>query len=210
MTHIRKATKEDALHVARNMREADRKDIAASSNSLPHASLTRGLELSRPSCFSVGRDSYPTESVRSDIDYIAPRLREPDLREIKALGDFSAEEALTISYFGSKPKCYTAIGKGVPVAMFGVVPFEENERWGSIWLLGADDVTNKVPIPFLKWTKKFLPILLEPYDMVCNIVDTRNEVHIKWIKWLGFSFVRELRHGPENRTFYEFARLNHV
>lgn len=210
MTHIRRATAEDVTHVAQHMREADRNDIAASANSLPHQSLERGLELSRPSCFSVVRDHYPTEARESDIDYIAPRLRKPDLQEIKALGDLSPRDALTLSYFGSKPKCYTAIGSGVPVAMFGVVPFEENERWGSIWLLGTDDITDKVPIPFLKWTKRFFPILMEPYDMVCNIVDKRNEVHIKWIKWLGFSFVRELQHGPENRTFYEFVRLNHV
>lgn len=210
MTYIRKTLEEDISFVAQNMREADRKDIAASSNSQPIQSLKRGFELSRPSCFSVIGDSYPTESVASDIDYISTRLRDPDLREIKALGDFTPREALEMSYFGSRPKCYTAIGKGIPVAMFGVVPFEENDRWGSIWLLGTDGVTDDIPITFLKWTKRFLPILLEPYDMVCNLVDKRNEVHVKWLRWLGFSFIRELRHGPENRTFYEFARLNHV
>jgi hypothetical protein len=210
MTHIRMSTTKDVHHVSRYMRDADRKDIAASSDSLPQESLQRGLELSKPSCFSIIRDNYPTTAIESDIDYIAPRLREPDLQEIKALGDFSPKEALTVSYFGSKPSCYTAIGQGVPVAMFGVVPFEENERWGSIWLLGTNDITDEIPISFLKWTKRFFPILTEPYDMVCNIVDKRNEVHVKWIKWLGFSFIRELKHGPENRTFYEFARLNHV
>lgn len=210
MTFIRRSTKEDIPHVSNNMREADRREIAASSNSQPHISLNRGFELSRPACFSVVRDSYPTESVPSDVPYVAQRLRQADLDEIKALGQPDPLLALEESYFGSKPKCYTAIGKGVPVAMFGIVPFQDNERWGSIWLLGTDDVTDVVPITFLKWTKKFLPTLMEPYDMVCNIVDKRNTVHIKWIKWLGFSFIRELQHGPEGRTFYEFARLNHV
>lgn len=210
MTYIRKTLEEDIPYVAQNMREADRKDIAASSNSQPINSLQRGFSLSRPSCFSVVGDDYPTEAFHSDIDDMVGRLRTPDLNEIKSLGKETPRELLEISYFGSKPKCYTALGGGVPIAMFGVVPFEDNERWGSIWLLGTDDITEKFPITFLKWTKRFLPTLLDPYDMVCNIVDKRNEVHIKWIKWLGFSFIREIQHGPENRTFYEFARLNHV
>lgn len=209
MTFIRISKEEDIVHVAENLREDDRKEITASSNSLPIESLTRGFVLSKPSCFSIVDDTFVTESEYEDIKKIASGLRQADANEIDALGR-EPEEAIEESYFGSKPKCYTFIGKGVPAAMFGVVPFEENERWGSIWLLGTDRVTNVIPISFLKWTKKFLPTLLEPYDMVCNIVDARNTVHIKWIKWLGFTFIRELTHGPEGRTFYEFARLNHV
>ena len=210
MTYIRVSTVEDIIHVSENLREDDRREIAASSNNLPIESLTRGYVLSKPSCFSVMNDLYPTEAEYEDIKKVASEMREADKNELKALGMDDPEEALKESYFGSKPKCYTAIGAGVPVARCGVGPFEENERWGSIWLLGTDGVTKDIPITFLKWTRKFLPTLLEPYDMVCNIVDARNTVHIKWIKWLGFSFMRELKHGPEGRTFYEFARLNHV
>ena len=85
-----------------------------------------------------------------------------------------------------------------------------SEEVGAIWLLGTDAITNDIPTAFLRHSKRFLPFLTEPYDMVCNIVDKRNEVHIKWIKWLGFSFIRELNYGPKDLPFYEFARLNNV
>ena len=209
MTYIRKALPKDILHVAENMREDDRREILASSNSLPMQTLIRGFRASKPTCFSVINDMFPRVSKEEDIKEIAPRLRKGDLDEIEALGE-EPEEALRKSYFGSEPKCYTAEHKEVPMAMFGVVPFQDNPKWGSIWLLGTDDVTDVAPISFLKWTKLFFPTLIEPYEMVCNIVDKRNTVHIKWIKWLGFSFVREVTAGPHNRTFYEFARLNHV
>lgn len=210
MIYIRASHIKDIPHVASNMREDDRRDVLASSNSSPENALTRGLAYSKPLCYSVMRGNYPTESIETDIDYIAPRMREADLREIKAVGVPDPYEALKSSYYGSKPKCYTAIGCGVPVAMMGVVPDQHNPKWGSIWLLGTDDVTDVVSIPFLKWSKKFLPIMIEPYDLVYNRVDKRNEVHVKWIKWLGFTFIREVTHGPENLPFYEFARMNHV
>ena len=209
MTYIRKSTPEDIIHVSEHMREDDRREILASSNSLPMQTLIRGFRASSPMCFSIINDVNVVESRESDVQAIAPKLRQADLDEIEALGE-DPEDALSKSYFGSKPRCYTAEHKEVPMAMFGVVPFADNPKWGSIWLLGTDDVTNKAPISFLKWTKLFFPTLIEPYEMVCNIVDKRNTVHIKWIKWLGFSFVREVTAGPHNKTFYEFARLNHV
>tara|TARA_R100001082_G_scaffold68893_1_gene39013 strand:+ start:174 stop:803 length:630 start_codon:yes stop_codon:yes gene_type:complete len=209
MTYIRKATPEDIFYVSQRMREDDCKEIEVSTNTTPANSLIRGYKLSEPSCYSIVNDMFPRESREEDIKEISPRLRQADLDEIEALGE-EPEEALRLSYFGSKPRCYTALHQDTPMAMFGVVPFPENPKWGSIWLLGTDDVTDVAPISFLKWTKLFLPELIEPYEMVCNIVHKNNTAHIKWIKWLGFSFIRELTAGPQNQTFYEFARLNHV
>ena len=141
-------------------------------------------------------------------DSIATNMRQEDLNEIQAMGVPDPHEALRKGMVHSKPECYTASVKGVPIAMFGVVPFDDDPKFGSIWLLGTDRIKTEVPISFLKKSRKVLPTLIEPYEMVCNVVDKRNEVHIKWIKWLGFSFIRETICGPENRPFYEFARLN--
>ena len=150
---------------------------------------------------------YPTYAKERDIDHIASNMRQADLDEIQAVGTPDPHEALTKGYKDSKPYCYSGISRGVPVAMFGVVPFEDEPKFGSIWLLGTDHISDDIPIGFLRWSKKFFPTVMEPYDMVCNVVDKRNEVHIKWIKWLGFSFIREIVHGPEKRPFYEFVRL---
>lgn len=209
MTYIRKAIIEDVEYVSSKMREDDRREIEAVSGRTPEQSLTNGFLQSAPSCYSIINDMKPRPSIEADVKDVAEKLRQPDIDEIKALGR-EPEEALRESYFGSEPRCYTTAFKGVPMAMFGVVPFTDHPKWGSIWLLGTDDVTDGAPISFLKWTKLFFPTLIEPYDMVCNIVDKRNTVHIKWIKWLGFKFIREVKAGPYNKTFYEFARLNHV
>jgi hypothetical protein len=95
-----------------------------------------------------------------------------------------------------------------PVVMFGVVPL--GDGIGSIWLLGTDAITNEIPVAFLRWTKRLLPVLTEPFTLVCNAVDKRNVVHVKWLRWLGFTFIREVRLGPSDLPFYEFARLTCV
>ena len=143
-------------------------------------------------------------SEKKDIDYIAPRMRQADVAEVRASDGCSPLEALRMSYSLSEP-CFTGMDGDTPIAMFGAVPLLDNV--GSVWLLGTDAISESIPISFLRWSRRFLPFLMEPYDMVCNLVDARNTVHIKWIRWLGFNFLNKTIHGPEQLPFYEFARL---
>jgi hypothetical protein len=151
--------------------------------------------------------------IESNIRHVSPvarQMRQADLMEIQAVGTSSPYQALWNGYHYSQPNGYTLMFDDKPVAMFGVGPKEDGDnRVGVIWLLGTDDITEN-PIHFLRISRKFLPTLMEPYDMVCNIVDARNKVHIKWMKWLGFKFIRKIKFGPENRDFWEFAEVNHV
>lgn len=142
-------------------------------------------------------------ATEEDIDYVAPRLRRADREEVWASGSFLPEEALRTSYRASDP-CFAFITEKGPQSLFGVAPVTDNV--GAIWLLGTDEIDTN-PIAFLRWSRRFLPFLIQPYDMVCNLVYAGNTVHIKWLRWLGFVFLREVEHGPEHLPFYEFARL---
>lgn len=151
------------------------------------------------------------KSVGADIHVMASRLRSADLQEIQALrGSAPIATVLEDGYRFSEP-CYTGTLDDKPVVMFGVAPIFDRDyilKAGSIWLLGTDAISEKIPIPFLRWSKEMLPIITKQYDVVFNVVDKRNEVHIKWIKWLGFSFIREVSIGINGEPFYEFARIS--
>jgi len=207
---IKESMRTDVDYVAENIREADRREILANSGRTPHISLLDGFNHSKPCAYShvINSETFPATATTSDIKYVADNMRQPDLDEIQALGKPDPHKALEECYRDSKPECYSGVHKNIPVSMFGVVPHPDNPKQGSIWLLGTDQITNDVPISFLRWSRVFLPTLLKDYELVSNIVDKRNTMHIKWIKWLGFSFLREVIYGPENRPFYEFARLN--
>jgi len=144
------------------------------------------------------------KSTVEDAKYVAMNLRKADTQELDALGvenKYKSLKSAALDYGG----CFTGILHQTPVTMFGVTPIEE--RIGSIWLLGTDAITDRVPIGFLKYSKKLLPILMEQYDLVCNMVHSKNKVHIKWIEWLGFTFIREVTYGPKNEQFIEFAKI---
>jgi hypothetical protein len=55
---------------------------------------------------------------------------------------------------------------------------------------------------------RWLHRLHKLYPLLGNHVDIRNTKHTKWLKRMGFSFLRVLpEYGVERRPFIEFARL---
>ena len=75
---------------------------------------------------------------------------------------------------------------------------------GSIWMLCTPAI-HDYPITFAREAKRFVESRTEP--LLWNIVDKRNTVHLKLLKFLGFKFLREIKYGPNNLSFIEFCRV---
>ena len=134
-------------------------------------------------------------------------MRQEDKEEIFAYSGTLPKEQMFYCFFSSKP-CMTMIGrKGNIMGMYGVVPC--SPKVGRIWMLGHKSMTSDY-----KDVRAFLrnsPIELQQfhcnYPLLYNYVDARNETHIKWIKWMGFSIIKKhATFGVEGRTFYEFVK----
>jgi hypothetical protein len=142
-----------------------------------------------------------------DADGLAPKLREADLQEIRAnLG----EEPLGVLERGvawSDP-CYAVVdGEDRPLALFGVVPDSGCAEVGMVWLLGSDDLVSH-PFFVLRNSRAWVKKLHGRYRVLWNFVDARNEIHIRWLRWCGFTFLRLVeKHGVEQRPFYEFRKV---
>ena len=76
---------------------------------------------------------------------------------------------------------------------------------GDIWMLCTPEI-HQHPIKFARAAKRYVDSREEP--LLWNIVDSRNTVHLKLLKFLGFKFLRKLKHGPNNVTFIEFCRVH--
>jgi len=97
---------------------------------------------------------------------------------------------------------------GYEMGMWGVVP--ETKTAGRIWMLGCqsmmDDSSDRRT--FLRESKRELIKVHEQYPVLFNVVDARNKVHIRWLQWMGFTFIQKHpQWGPEGRLFYEFVRI---
>ena len=75
---------------------------------------------------------------------------------------------------------------------------------GIIWMVCTPAI-QEYPVTFAREAKRFVESRTEP--LLWNVVDKRNTVHLKLLKFLGFKFLREIYHGPNNLSFIEFCRV---
>ena len=128
---------------------------------------------------------------------VASNLRPDDYREVfEGHGHFPL---LHIPQLATKGECVYFTGpNGKTAGLAGVL--DE----GLIWML-CTPVIHETPLLFAREAKRFIDSREEP--LLWNIVDKRNTVHLKLLKFLGFKFLRELKHGPNQLTFIEFCRV---
>lgn len=149
---------------------------------------------------------YMRDPVWGDVVYLSQNLRERDVEELESVGT-TPLDALSFGFHHSKP-CYTLLNaSGEVVGMMGVGQ-GALQGMGAIWMLGSTGI-EKIPMTFLRNSKKLLDRMCEETDYIgfYNYVYSKNQLHIDWLKWLGFSFLRTVQLGPYNRDFIEFVKL---
>lgn len=146
-------------------------------------------------------------AIAADAEELAPLLRPADLAELKAIPGAPSDpaEALIKSVMETDD-CYVAqeIESGKPICIFGVK--KESPRFGSIWLMGSD-LIEKHKWTFLKESKKWLWAFHGQNQILGNYVMEANTLHVQWLKWLKFRFLR--RHkgfGKNGEDFIEFVK----
>ena len=157
---------------------------------------------------SITNVSYQRPSTLQDVAVVADNMRQEDIDECKAQSGDCPKGSMLYCYFKSDP-CMTMISRnGYVMGMWGVVP--ETETAGRIWMLGCNRMVDdkKDREWFLEEGKRSLARIQKRYPVLVNVVDARNKVHVRWIRWMGFTFIRKHpQWGPEGRLFYEFVRI---
>lgn len=148
-----------------------------------------------------------TPTTVEDVDFIAPRLRKADYEECKAA---TGNEPLNVLHDGLEVGDITLTLRspnGERVGLCGVVK-SDLENAGVVWMCATDDI-YQYQMTFLRNSKEALAYLGQNYSLLYNCVDARNTVHMKWLDWMGFTFInRHETYGAESRPFYEFVRIN--
>ncbi len=106
---------------------------------------------------------------------------------------------------------YLVLEKGKCIAIFGVT-YPINTTQAIPWAIGADEVR--------KYSKQLTEVAIEFLNscngsLLCNMVDSRNKVAIRWLKKLGFKFQKGSfqhydRTVPFKYFYKENNRLNNV
>ena len=128
---------------------------------------------------------------------VASNLRPEDRREVEEGHGVDPMEQLTLAAY-RRSTVYFTVPNGKTAGMAGVDP------GGQIWMLCTPAI-HDYPITFAREAKRYVE--RQQDKLLWNIVDKRNVVHLKLLKFLGFRFLRELKHGPNQLTFIEFCRV---
>lgn len=151
--------------------------------------------------------SYATPTIPDHLKVLAATMREADRVELAASSGSSPLEALEEGYVHS-PKCMTILtDQGDVVGIFGVAPNSMDRLIGHPWMLASDHL-DSIRMTFLRQSKMYLDGLGGGYQLLMNCCDKRNLVHIKWLRWLGFSFIKEHpEYGVGRVPFLEFVKI---
>ena len=128
---------------------------------------------------------------------VASNLLSDDRREVVEGHGHDPETALIVGS-NACDAVYFKVPNGDIAGMAGV------HSNGQIWMLCTPAILN-YPHTFAREAKRYVESRKE--KLLWNIVDKRNKVHLKLLKFLGFKFLRELKHGPNNLSFIEFCRV---
>ena len=128
---------------------------------------------------------------------VASNLRSDDLREVVEGHGLDPMVLLPMAA-QERSAVYFTVPDGKTAGLAGV------GKGGVIWMLCTPEI-ERYPIRFAREAKRYVDNREEP--LLWNIVDCRNTVHLKLLRFLGFKFLRKLRHGPYNLEFIEFCRV---
>ena len=128
---------------------------------------------------------------------VASNLRPDDYREVAE--GHGANPLTYLVLEAKKGDCiYFEVPNGKTAGMAGV------DEGGVIWMLCTEAI-HEYPLTFAREARRWVESRPEP--LLWNVVDKRNKVHLKLLKFLGFKFLRELPFGPNQLSFIEFCRV---
>lgn len=138
---------------------------------------------------------------------LALDLRPEDAAEVRAMTGREPLESLLHGIQHSDVPLAIEDDDGTTIGLFGVVRVQQTPRVGTVWLLASPKLLKHWR-KLARESRRWVESLQAQYDVLFNLVDERNAVHIRWIQWCGFTIVN--RHpalGAEQIPFLEFVRI---
>jgi hypothetical protein len=149
---------------------------------------------------------YVQRATVEDVTFISKNLRQADRDECDATLATLPELILPQAVAPGRDVWTFHLNDGTPVGVFGV-DRTPDPMVGIVWMLSTDEIKNHKR-EFLVESKPYVLALNDDFPIITNMVDARNTLHHRWLKWLGFSFLRRIeRWGARSVPFYEFARM---
>lgn len=142
----------------------------------------------------------------ADAHELDQSLRPEDRRELEDISGRPALQNLLLGVLVGKPSLAIRSLDGELAGILGVAPV--GLQHGAVAFAGTPVIEQR-STAFLRGSRDVLDAISRDYDTLFNVCDARNEVHHRWLRWLGFTFIRKIDHyGAAQVPVYEFARIS--
>lgn len=135
---------------------------------------------------------------------VAPKMRAQDIKEVLASNGATPLMALQESYKHSTVTNSIVHEDGDIVGMFGIAV---NSAFASPWLLGTDKLIE-TRNEFIPQAREWVETMNLHYPLLLNFVHKSNTISQRWLKSLGFEFIKLYEeYGVGREPFYQFVRI---
>lgn len=147
----------------------------------------------------IERTNYKTKHFAA----LAAAMRQDDRREALAMLGMGGGPALFLSMYCSKEMYVVTNEADVPLCAFGVC---SANGVNLIWFIASQEI-EKHKRDLLQQAKGELDKLVDKYGRLENLVDIRSKKSLRFIRWLGFTFMPEVvGAGVNGELFYHFYK----
>lgn len=151
---------------------------------------------------------YIRPALHADVEYIAARMKRPDVEEILASHGHAPHEAMQIGFETSDMAGTVCDANGEPVLMYGVGTYVPPDT-GCPWMLSTDAIYQPhFRNYFLRHTGEVISRMHNHYPILIQHVDARHSHSLRWMLWSGFNIDKlEPAWGIERIPFFRFSRV---
>jgi len=141
-------------------------------------------------------------ATRAHAVAMAPHLRSVEVREV--LDSCGMTPAVALLYeLDRSSVAWSWIVDGEVACMFGVVAPDWLASESYPWFL-TTSLVEKHSRQFARTCKELLPELLLAHPKLCGMVDSRHNLSVRWLQWLGARIEPAQPWGVAGAPFHRF------
>jgi hypothetical protein len=156
-------------------------------------------------CHAMGSITIHTATPDA-LQSIALRLCKDDREELTALGHLAPHSVITASQKASR-EVYVAHWDGEAQAVFGVMDYPEDHRFGIPWMLSTG-TGHRHRRAFMEVSRRMINVWSPMYMALANIVSDQHPTASAWLEALGFAPLAT--HAVNGHAFTEYGRFSYV
>jgi hypothetical protein len=143
------------------------------------------------------------ETTSNHIKKLAKNLRPEDEREIISKTGTTNVQKTLLKGFAMTDYCRSFFVDDEIAGIYGVVASLDDKNIGSPFLLCTPKI-KKIKIKFLRECKNRVQEMSDKFPVLFNYIDSRNKLHLTWLKWCGFQIINEKKFNDV--LFYGFLK----